>query len=106
MEQIQVMRKTKRKSALSIFSQRTYRIYKCILESNEIMNILVTFYNIIIRKGIFPKRQLKVIDIILEIGKRPILGKLQNMQLIETDTQPLMKIFIGERNNSKIEIDK
>ena len=71
-----VVRKAKRKSASSIFSQRTYSVYKCALESKEMTKILVLFYNTLIKNGLYLKRWLKVLDVILEKGKGPILGKL------------------------------
>ena len=40
---------------------------------------------------------------ILEKGKGPVLGKLRTIQLIEADLQLLMRIYIGGRNNEKIE---
>ena len=68
--------------------------------------ILVVFCNTIIRHGIYSKRWLKVLDIILEKGKGPILGKLYTIKLIETNLQLIMRIFVGSRNNENIEKDK
>ena len=43
------------------------------------------YYNVIVMKGFYPSRWLKILDIILEKGKRPVLGKLCTIQLIEAD---------------------
>jgi len=97
-----VVTKAKRKSASSIFSQRTYSIYKCALDCDEMTRILLKFYNTIIKHRIYPNRWLKVLDIILEKGKGPILGKLRTIQLIEADFQLLMRVFIGSRNDENV----
>jgi len=47
-----------------------------------------------------------VLDIILEKGKGPILGKLRTIQLIKADLQLMMRIFIGARNDENIAKDK
>ena len=54
------------------------------------------------KKSYYMKRWLKVLDLILEIGKRRILGKLRIIQLIETNLQLLICIFIGGQNNNRI----
>ena len=41
----------------------------------------------------------------LDKGKGPVLDKLQTIQLIEADLQLLMRIFIGLRNQNRIEQD-
>ena len=105
-EWIKVVTKAKRKSASSIFSNRTYSTYKCALESEEMNKILVIFYNTIIKHQIYPKRWLKVLDIILEKGKGPILGKLRTIQLIEADLQLIIRIYIGGRNDDQIATDQ
>ena len=43
-----VVKKAKRKSASSIFSNRTYSVYKCALESKIMTKILVLFYSTLI----------------------------------------------------------
>jgi len=45
------VKKVKKRSASSVFSKRTYSVYKCALGSNKITSILVTFYNAVLRKG-------------------------------------------------------
>ena len=51
-----IVKKAKRKSASSIFSNRTYSVYKCALECNEMTKILVLFYSLLIKKGFYLKR--------------------------------------------------
>ena len=67
--------------------------------------ILVKFYTTVVRKGYYLKRWVKLLAVILEKGKGPIIGKLRTIQLIEADLQILMRIFIGGRNDENIEID-
>jgi hypothetical protein len=100
-----VVRKSKRKSASSIFSQRTYSVYKCAIDSKIMTKILLLLYNTLFRKGWYLKRWKKVLDVILEKGKGPIIGKLRTIQLIEADLQLMMRIFIGLRNDTEIEKD-
>jgi len=51
-----VMKKSKHKSLSSVFSKRTYSVYKCALDSDKMTNILVRFYNTVLRKGYYLKR--------------------------------------------------
>ena len=67
--------------------------------------ILIYFYNIILITGIYPKRWLKLLDVILEKGKGPIIGKLRMIQLYEADQQILMRLFLGGREDNAIEKD-
>ena len=48
---------------------------------------------------------MKLLEVILEKGKGPVLGSLRNIQLIEGDIQILMSILINQRNKFKIETD-
>jgi len=93
----------KKNSASSIFSKRTYAIYKCALGSNRMSEILTSFYNIILRKGYFPNRWANIVDVMLEKGKGPRLGKLRTITLIEGDLQILMRIFLDAKNKELIE---
>ena len=52
------------------------------------------FYDIIIKCDHYPERWLKVVDVMTDKGKEPKLGKLRITQLIETDLQLLMIIFV------------
>ena len=45
----------------------------------------------------------KTLDVIIEKGKGPIIGKFRIMQLIEADLQLLIRIFVGMRNDKLIE---
>ena len=105
-EWVKVVNKAKRKKPSSIFSNRTYSIYKCALDSEDMTKILLRFYNTVIKQGIYPRRWLQVLDIILEKGKGPFLGKLRTIQLIEADLQLMMRIFIGACNDENVAKDK
>ena len=48
--------RSKKYSTSSIFLQHIYAVYKCALESDRMINILVRFYNIILREGYYLKR--------------------------------------------------
>ena len=50
-EWISTVTKSKRRSASSVFSKRTYSVYKCALSSHKMIIILVTFYNAVLKKG-------------------------------------------------------
>jgi len=44
----------------------------------------------------------KTLDITIEKGKGPVLGKLRTIQLIEADLQLVMRILVNNRNKNKI----
>ena len=90
----------------SVFSQRTCSVHECALESEIMTGTLVTFYNLVMRSGRYLKRWLKILDVMLEKGKGPLLEKLRTMQLCEADLQLLMRTCIGDRNESTIEEDE
>ena len=98
------MKQAKRKSASSIFSKWNYSAYKCALESEKMTKILVRFYNTIVLTGYYLKRWTKLLAVTLEEGKWLILCKLPTKQLIEVDLQLLMRMFVGGRTESAIEI--
>ena len=52
----QVVKRAKQKSALSVFSNRTYSVYKCALESKIMTKVFVLFYSILIKNGLYLKR--------------------------------------------------
>jgi len=104
-EWISTVKKSKRRSTSSVFSKRTYSVYKCTLSSHKMTIILVTFYNAVLKKGYCLQRWIKLLAVILEKGKGPIIGKLRTIKLIEGDLQILMRIFIGGRNDRKLEDD-
>ena len=66
---------------------------------------LVRFYNAVSREGYYLKRRVRSLDVMLEKGKVPIIGKFRTMQLIEVELQLLMRISIGERIEGVIEND-
>ena len=98
-----VVGKAKKRSTSLIFSHRNYAMYKCVVGLERMNAILVRYYSMIIRQRYFPSRWLKILDIMIEKGKGPIVGKLRIIQLIEADLQMIMRIFINYRNKGKIE---
>jgi hypothetical protein len=74
-----VVESLKKRSASLIFSFRLYSIYKCSLYSKKITNLLVKFYNIIVNECYYPEQLLNILDIMIEKGKEPTLGKLQTI---------------------------
>ena len=51
-----VVKRSKKRSASSVFSKRTYAVYKCALGVERMTSILVGFYNVLIKNGYYPKR--------------------------------------------------
>jgi len=100
-----VVKQSKRNSASSIFSSRTYAVYKCALNSERMPNILVSFYNLIIKRGYFPRRWLNILDVMIGKGKGMLLGKLRIITLIEADLQYVMRIYLGDDEEEIIEND-
>ena len=47
--------------------------------------ILITFYNTVLKKGHCLEHWIKLLAVILEKGKGPIIEKLRTIQLIEGD---------------------
>ena len=91
-----VVKRSKKQSTSSIFSKHTYATYKCTLGCERMTEILVTYYNILIEKGYYPKRWLKILDAMLEKGKGMILGKLRTITLIEADLQYIMRLYLED----------
>ena len=100
-----IVKKLKKCSALSIFSHQNYVIHKCMIESERINSILTRYYNLIISNCYFLIWWLKILDIIIEKGKSPTIGKLQIIQLIEADLQLIIRIFLKYEIKRKIEKD-
>ena len=82
-EWAEVVKKTKRMSTLSIFLKQNYAMCKLLLQSDEIIEILVKYYYTIIQQNFYPSRY--VLDAILNKGKDLVIGKLQTIQLTEAD---------------------
>ena len=70
------------------------------------INLLITFYNIVIQAEIVLDWWQHILDTLLEKEKGLILGKLQIIELLEVDFQMLVQIFTGLRNDDNIENDK
>ena len=51
-------------------------MYKYSIESEILTKILIKYYNVIIQKEFYSTRWLKVLDVMLDKGKGPIIGKL------------------------------
>jgi len=100
------VKQSKKRSASSIFSKRTYAVYKCALGSEQMSRILVKFYQIVIKNRYYLKRWEKIVDVILDKGKGMILGKLRTITLIEADLQYIMRIFLNDEKEERIETDR
>ena len=68
--------------------------------------ILVAYYNILLSKGYYPKRWLKILDAMLGKGKGIVLGKLRIIMLIEADLQYIMRIYLSDEIEELIKSDK
>ena len=97
-ELIQVVKKAKKKSSSSIFSRRTYAVYKCMIKSPYLVTLYVEFLNLVIQNSHVLKRWIDVVDIVLEKGKGPRLDKLRVIQLIEGDLQLLLRMLVTNRS--------
>ena len=102
---IKEVKRAKKQSASSIFSKRTYSVYKCALDSSRMTFILVTLLNIFLRRCFYPSRWIKLSETILEKGKGPVIGKLRNITLIEGDYQIGMRISLNADAEELIEND-
>ena len=102
---VKVVKKSKKRSASSIFSRRIYAVYKCTLDSERMTDILVRYYNLIIKNGYFSKRWLNILDSMLGKGKGFVLGKLRIITLIEADWQYVMRMYLDDGEEEIIETD-
>ena len=94
---VSVVRKAKSRSTSSIFSERTYATYKCLICFPKLTALYVKFLNLVIQKKHVLNRWLDIVDVVLEKGKGPRLDKLRIIQLIEGDLQLLMRIIVTKR---------
>ena len=101
----QVVKKQKKSSTSSTFSRRDYEAFKCALECERMVEVLVQFYNVIIKCNHYPRRWLKVVDVMIEKGKGPRINKLRTLEMIEANLQLVMRMFLGSRMNERIETD-
>ena len=69
-------------------------------------NLLVTYYNIILKNRYYPTRWEKILDVMLSKGKGMILGKLRTITLIEADIQYIMRIVLNDGDKERIEDDE
>lgn len=100
-----VVMRSKVRSCSSVFSKRTHAACKCALHSTRLTQLLVDVHNVMIKEGVYVNIWTKILDIIIEKGKGPILEKLRVTQLIEADFQLLLRIDFGLRNDANIEND-
>ena len=63
-------------------------------------------YNLIISNRFYSERWLKILNMMLEKGKGPFLGKLRAMKSLEEYLQLLMIFFVNERMTGVIEMDE
>ena len=82
-----------------MFSKRDYSVCKCAIKSDRMVKMLVKFYNAIMKHDHFLNRQLDVLDVMIEKGKENKINKLRVIQIIESDLQLTMRIFL--RNKGK-----
>jgi len=78
-----VVKKANFNSTSKKFSQRTYSVYKILLGSEMVTSLLLKFYTFLIRRRFYVMRWLKILDVIVEKEKVPVLRKLCIIQLIK-----------------------
>ena len=102
---IREVKRAKKKSTSSIFSKRTYSVYKCAILSVRMTAVLIWFYNTLFQTNYFPRRWQSIVETMLEKGKGPVIGKLRCITLIEGDLQLNMRIHLRAENEELIEND-
>ena len=80
-----VKQSEKKQNASSMFSLRMHAVYECTLWSNWIKMILVTHCIIIVKVWWYRARWRKILVAMLEKDKKPEIGKLKTITLIEAD---------------------
>ena len=80
-----------------------YSVHKCTILCARIIVIIVWFYNISLLQNYYSKRWINLVEITLEKGKGPILGKLRNITLIEGDLQINIRICLNAKSEELIE---
>ena len=98
-----MVRKAKKRSTSSMFLIRDCSVFECALESERIVEVLVKFYNVIIKCNHYLRRWLKFVDVMLEKVKGPRLKKLRMLQIIEADLQLVIRTILGSRMNERVE---
>ena len=72
-----MVKRAKKRSVSSICSLRNYALCKCILGSLRITIMLVKYSNYTMNQQYHSQRWLKILNVIIEKGKGPVLGKLR-----------------------------
>jgi len=72
-----MVKRSKKRSTLSIYSKQNYILYKYTLSSIRLTTLLVQYYNLIIQKQYYPTRWLKTLDVTIEKGKGLVIRKLR-----------------------------
>ena len=101
-----IVKKSNKNSTSSVFSHRNYAMHECALGNEWLTKILVAYCNLIISNQCYLKRRWKIVSIILEKGKGPMLGELRIMKWVEADFQLLMRFFVNKRIVGVIETDE
>ena len=101
-----VVNQVKMQRSSPAFSTRGYSVHECALQSERMVDVLVTFYNFVIKFNNFPERWLKVVDTLIEKRKVPRINKSIPLEMIEADMQSTMRIYLGNRIENKVEEDK
>ena len=81
-------------------------MHECALLSDRMNHVMVTHYNLILKEVFYPKQWTKTLNTMLGKGKGMVLGKLRIITLIEADMQNIMRIFLNDGDEEKIETDK
>lgn len=76
------------------------------INSDRMVKVLFEFYNVIIKHNHFLTIWLDVLDVMIEKGKGNKINKLRVMQLIETDLQLIMRIFLRNTIEGRYENNK
>ena len=101
-----VVMQSKVRSCSSVFSKRTHAACKCAFHRTKLTKLMVDLYNAMIREEYYVKRWIKILDVIIEKGKGPVIGTLRVIQLIEVDFQLILRIFFGMRSDKRVENDE
>ena len=88
-----VVRKSKKSSSSFANLKREYSVHKCALNCDLMTDALIKFCNLIIKHNNYPERWLKSASLRIEKHKGPRLDKPRVIQLIEADSQLIMRIF-------------
>jgi len=102
---VREVKRAKKQSTSSIFSKRTYAVYKYALNSVRMTAILVALLNIFLKRCYYPQQWTKLVEACLEKGKGPILSKLRYITLIKGDLQIGMRIALNSDEEELIEKD-